>query len=291
MQQKKNILIPNIKELNKKIDLIKKEGPKNLHILSDFDRTITRAFIKNKKMPSIVSHLRNGNYLSKDYAEKAHALYAKYHPIEISSTIPQNEKNKAMVEWWSNHYNLFAESGLNNEIITRAVNDMISESTIQLREGSKEFFQLCNKKQIPIIILSSSGIGNMVLEFLNAHKLMTENVHFIGNTLEFDKKNIFQGIKDKKVIHIFNKHEAELKNLPIYEKIKDRKNIILLGDSMGDLGMLEGLNHRNVIKIGFHNDPEENLEDFKKNFDIVITNDSGFESINQLLKQLLENKT
>jgi 5'-nucleotidase len=137
--------------------------------------------------------------------------------------------------------------------------------------------------------MSSGGIGNMVIEFLKEQKFMHENIHFIGNTLEFNKDGKFTRIKDNKIIHVFNKHEIELKNLPIYNEIKNRKNIILLGDSLGDLGMLEGSNYKNLIKIAFFNYPdEENLEDFKKNFDIIILNDGSFDYINQLLKEILE---
>jgi hypothetical protein len=32
------------------------------------------------------------------------------------------------------------------------------------------------------------------------------------------------------IIHSFNKDETVVKNFPIYEEIKDRKNILLLGD-------------------------------------------------------------
>ena len=66
---------------------IKKQGIDSLHIVSDFDRTLTYASVGGEKIPSIISILRDGNYLSKEYAEKAHALFNKYHSIEIDNNI------------------------------------------------------------------------------------------------------------------------------------------------------------------------------------------------------------
>lgn len=40
---------------------------------------------------------------------------------------------------------------------------------------------------------------------------------------------------------------------PTYENVlvKTRRNIILLGDHIGDLGMSDGLNYENRISVGF----------------------------------------
>jgi 5'-nucleotidase len=228
-----------------------------------------------------------GDYLTKDYAEKAKALQDKYHPIEVSQKASQEEKNKAMFSWWSEHYELLVKSGLDEKTMARAISDIIKTGTISLRENANIFLKTLKENNIPLIIMSSSGIGNMVVDFLKYQKLMFNNTHFIGNTLEFDKQGKFKGIQDNKIIHVFNKHEVEIKSLPIYKDIKNRKNIILLGDTISDLGMLEGLEYTNLIKIAFLNYPEENLEDFKKNFDIIITNDGSFEYINTLLDRIL----
>lgn len=283
-----NIIILNPKELKNKIAIFKKEGKDKLHILSDFDRTLTKAYFKGEKVTAIINYLRMGNYLSENYANKAKALQDKYHPIEVSQTISQEEKNKAMFSWWSEHYKLLVESGLNEKTMAQAIKDIIKTGTISLREGADNFLKTLNKNNIPIVIMSSSGIGNMVVDFLKTQKLMFDNTHFIGNTLEFNKQGKFLGIQDNKIIHVFNKHEVEIKNLPIHKQIENRKNIILLGDTISDLGMLENLEYNNLIKIAFQNYPEENLDDFKKNFDIVITGDSNFDYINELLKEILD---
>jgi 5'-nucleotidase len=284
-----NIIIPNPAELEKKKLEFKNDGKESIHILSDFDRTITKAFSKGKKIPSIISILRdsNKNYISKEYIEKAHELYNKYHPIEISQTLSIEDKKKKMLEWWNTHYKLLIENGLTKEIINKAVKEAIDENILVLRNNSKDFFKILKDNKIPLIIMSSSGLGNAVNKFLELSNCLSNNVYFIGNTLEFNKEGKFTGIKDNKIIHIFNKQEIELKNLPLYEEIKNKSNVILLGDSLGDLSMLENSDYKNIIKIAFYNDNEENLEEFKKNFDVIITNDGSFDYINELMTKLL----
>ena len=47
----KNIAIPNKKALEEKIEKIKKSGIKALHVISDFDRTLTKAIVRGKFVP------------------------------------------------------------------------------------------------------------------------------------------------------------------------------------------------------------------------------------------------
>lgn len=282
-----NVIISNPELLREKKKAFKEGGKDNLHVLSDFDRTLTKAISKGVKTPSIISYLRNGAYLSEDYAKKAHELFDRYHPMEISPSLDIKTKRNKMLEWWTSHYKLLAESGLDKNTIQKAVLAIVNEGAIELRAGVSEFFNILNMKNIPIIIMSSSGIGNMVTEFLAQNKMLSTNVHFIGNTLDFDVRGNFKGIKGGKVIHVLNKHEIEIKGLPFYSDIKERRNIILLGDSLGDIGMLEGADYSNVIKIGFYNNNEENLEEFKKNFDVIITNDGSFDFINKLMNEII----
>ncbi|NOQ38575.1 hypothetical protein GQ472_06845, partial [archaeon] len=69
----------------------------------------------------------------------------------------------------------------------------------------------------------------------------------------------------------------------------DRKNVILLGDSIEDIKMVKGIDYDNIIKIGFLNENQEkSLEAYKRNFDVVILNDSGMGYVNSLLGDILD---
>jgi 5'-nucleotidase len=69
--------------------------------------------------------------------------------------------------------------------------------------------------------------------------------------------------------------------------ISKRNNVILLGDSLGDLGMVNNLDVGYIIKIGFLNqDIENRLELYKDKFDVVIAGDSSMDYVNKLLQKL-----
>jgi hypothetical protein len=59
--------------------------------------------------------------------------------------------------------------------------------------------------------------------------------------------------------------------------------VILLGDSLWDVGMIEWFDYNNLIKIWFLNEwPHPNgegnktLEEYKKNYDLVLTGDNDW---------------
>ena len=279
----KDILITNEKELDKVKKKISEEGIERLHVISDFDKTLTKLFVNGKKFNSIISLLREDNAINSDYERKAHELFDKYHPIELDLKIPLEEKKKAMQEWWTTHFNLLLQMGLNK----KDIHEVIEKKKIQFREGCLDFIDCLHDKNIPLVILSSSGLGDAISILLKKEKRLYPNVHIITNLFEWDKKG--NAIKIKKpIIHIMNKDETSVKNYPFYDKIKNRKNVLLLGDSLGDIGMIKGFDYNNLIKIGFLNEKvNEHLEIYKKNFDVVILNDSSMDYVNGLLKEII----
>ncbi|KAJ1404784.1 Pyrimidine 5-nucleotidase, eukaryotic [Sesbania bispinosa] len=52
---------------------------------------------------------------------------------------------------------------------------------------------------------------------------------------------------------------------------KERTNVLLLGDHIGDLGMSDGLNYETRISVGFLNHNIENsLKCYREAFDVVL---------------------
>jgi len=270
----------SFEKIKQKITL---EGSENLHVIADFDRTLTKCFVNGVKMPSIISVLRNENYLSEEYSVKAKALAEHFHPIEIDPAISMNVKKRKMQEWWEKHFELLIKSGLNKKNLERVVN----EGKVEFREGAEEFLDLLYEKKIPLIILSSSGIGDLIPMYLEKYGKLYDNVHIITNLYKWNKKGNAIGI-NKPIIHVFNKDETSVKDHPkIYEKVRDRKNVLLLGDSLGDLGMVEGFDYNNLLKIGFLNEEvERDLKVYKRNFDMIIINDSNMNYVNEFIKEI-----
>jgi 5'-nucleotidase len=102
----KNIIISKKEKFNKKKEEIKKGGFKKLHILSDFDRTLTKSFVEGIKVPSLISILRDYDYLCPEYVRESKELFEKYHPIEKDPNISPEDKKKAMYDWWTNHFRI-----------------------------------------------------------------------------------------------------------------------------------------------------------------------------------------
>jgi cytosolic 5'-nucleotidase 3 len=281
----KNTVISN-KNLEKIKQAFIKDGASSIHIISDFDATLTYRFVDNEKVPSIISILRNEGYLTKDYPQKAHALFNKYHPLEISLKLSQTKKKKDMLEWWTKHYELLIKSKLHLKDIHKAV----KSNTIKLRKGAPELLELLNKNNIPTIILSATGLGGeSISQKLLEDKIMYNNIHIISNSFKFDKEGYVIEV-NKPIIHSMNKDETVIAKMPFFSQIKNRKNVILLGDKISDIEMITGFKYNNILKIGFLNEHiEEQLDQFKQNYDIIIKNDSDMTYVVDLIKQILKN--
>lgn len=281
-----NIIIPNLEKLEKIKQSITKDGVEKLLVLADFDKTLTKAFVGGKSIVSLISILRDGNYLTPDYAEKAHALYNKYHAIEIDPKVNFKEKEKKMHEWWAAHYDLLIKSGLNKRDIKKAV----ESGKVELREGFGEFAEILHSYNIPLVILSASGLGTEAIAmYLEKEGILYDNVHIVSNEFVWDEEDNAVRIKQP-IIHSLNKSGLTAINFPFFETIKNRKNILLLGDSPEDAEMINGFDYDNLIKIGFLNEKiEENIEKYKVNFHVLVLNDASMGYINELLRQLVKN--
>jgi HAD superfamily hydrolase (TIGR01544 family) len=140
--------------------------------------------------------------------------------------------------------------------------------------------------KIPLIILSSSGLGyDAISMFLRKEKLLFNNIFIISNRFVWQGNKVI-GIK-KPIIHSLNKNYATIKHFPeVFEKVKGRKNAILLGNDINDARMSEGLNGK-IVKIGFLNeDVEENLGNYKEHYDALILKDGSMTFVNRVLRKL-----
>lgn len=278
-----NVIISNLEKFSEIKRNILLGGFDNLHVISDFDRTLTHAFLEDgSEVSSLISILRDENHLTSDYSEKARSLFKYYHSIEIDHSISIDEKKKAMEEWWTKHSELLIESGLNKSDLI----NVAKSKRIRFREKTLESMLLLNKQNVPLVILSASGLGDIsIIDVLSANNMYFLNVNVISNKYIWDE-NGYAIDYVKPHIHTFNKNETMIKNTSFYYKLINRKNVILLGDSLGDVNMCEGFEYNNLLKIGFLNfNVENSLEEYKKHYDVIITNDSSMEFVYNLLKE------
>lgn len=278
-----SIIIPHPERVDVSKLNIRKDGAKKFHVLADFDNTLTRAFVNGEKAPSIIGQLRKGKYLTPAYPDAAQALFDHYAPIEQDHTLTLNERAQEMHTWWKKHFALLEQSGFNRDVI----NDVVLHSTLQFRDQIQDFINFLEKHQIPLIIMSAAP-GDMLIAHLEHAGLLRPHVHVIANLYQFDMAGNAIKVKEP-IIHSLNKHEIVLRNFAIFEEIKDRPNILLLGDSLGDIGMAEGFDYKEIIKVGFLNqNSEATLSIYSEHFDVIITNDGSMETVNELLEEMID---
>jgi hypothetical protein len=82
-----NILISNQKSFDEKLQKIIDWGKENFHVIADFDRTLTKAFVDGKKNTALISIIQEKWYLWTDFIEQSRKKFEKYHPIEIDPNI------------------------------------------------------------------------------------------------------------------------------------------------------------------------------------------------------------
>lgn len=146
------------------------------------------------------------------------------------------------------------------------------------RDGYKVFFDHLEEQRIPLLIFSA-GVGDVLEEVIQQNRVFHPNVRIISNYMDFDEAvspptiapvlhtvqtrpsnsvMYFQGVLQAfkgQLIHSFNKREGAVSHVAGLRELRDRPNVLLLGDSLGDLTMADGApEHKNMLTIGFLND-------------------------------------
>ncbi len=248
----------------------------NLYVVADFDRTITKG--NSKTSWSILS---GSNLVPEYYVKERQALYDIYRPIEIDESLDYNYRLKMMNEWWRKHIELFIKYQLTEKIFKEASNLRVME----FRDGAKNFLEFLKENNIPLIIISA-GIGNFISSFLDSNNVYYDNIYISSNTIIF-KDGVAYGV-DNNIIHSLNKNEVSLPP-EIREKILGREQVLLLGDQVSDLNMVDKSKHDTVITVGFSVDDSKNIDILKNNFDSVCEEKDDYFSLKRTLFKQVKN--
>lgn len=275
--------IKNLELFAKKKQAIQKAGKAACFIISDFDRTLTYGTFNGKKTPSIISLLRDGNHLTEDYAEKAHQLFDHYHAIECDSSLPLEYRKAQMQEWREKHDQLLVDSKLR----LSDLKDIATNGHLQLRNGVKDCLNKLNESWIPLVIFSASGCGDAIPLFMQHNACDFPNISYVINRFSRDKEGIAKGIEGE-IIHALNKDEWVFSKFPeLREKLEKRKNVILIGDGLGDAEMAQESNHETLLKIWILTlETPELLKAYEEAFDLVLIGDDDFDEIKALIDEL-----
>ncbi|KAF0362328.1 5-nucleotidase, cytosolic III [Gigaspora margarita] len=278
---KKHSKLKNVDATHRKLEKILDDGLENLQIVCDFDCTMTRYFTPNRERnPGSHKILSSSSRLTEEFKKETDKLCEDYYPIEIDKTLTKEEKIPYMIEWWEKAHELL----LGQRINKNDIKEMVAETPVEMRPGLDVLIRKCKDNDIPFLIFSA-GIANVIEEVLITKNLYySNNMHIVSNQMGFNPET---GICDHfkvPLIHIFNKSEIMLKDSPYYKTIENRRNVILLGDSIGDIHMADGIQHEICLTIGFLNhDVEDYIDTYLETFDIVVVNDGPMDIVNHIL--------
>ncbi len=265
----------------KKIDELKQKINKdNIYVFMDYDKTIT-----SSKSEDSWATTANKKAMGKAISNDLNKFYEKYGPIELDYTIDIQEKEKYMLEWYEKSMNLYYTYHLTKE----KLKECIYNSHLELREGAKDFLNKLYNRNIPVIIFSA-GIGNVIEQFLKEKECYYDNITIIGNFIKFDKNGDMIKFSDN-IIHTLNKNIDKLNDDKLKEKIEEKEYRVVIGDLVEDINMMGEYPEDKSLKIGFLNkNITENLEVYRKNFDIVLTEENNFYDIEKCMSLEDKNK-
>lgn len=243
----------------------------NYYVVMDFDETITSANSINSW-----SVLENPNFINPNLKKESSKLVEKYYPIELDYTLDNATKSIYLEEWYYKNMDLFYKYNLTEDILLNCV----KHSNNKFRDGFKSFLASLHEKSIPVIILSA-GIGNVIIELLKLNNCFYDNIYVISNFIKFDNNKMLPF--NDKIIHSSNK---DINVLPIdfANKIKDKTYILLFGNLIEDLNMVNKEDLSKTISFGFlEKNVDESLNRYRNSYDVVLTDNSSFYDVESIL--------
>jgi len=267
----------------KKLMKIIEDGENNLRFIVDFDYTLTRAHKNGTPVDCSWGVFENYHELPQKYHENVKLVKDKYYPIEIDLSISLEEKIPLMIEWYKEANRLLSESEVNISWFPK----MVAESNCELRDGAILLLNALNEAKIPVLVMSA-GLGDLIEAILSHYGVLHSNTNLVSNFLEFDINGIVTGLRHgEEVIHMFNKSKI-VQSKSEGTEYAERKNVVLLGDSLGDLQMADGVKDPEVVlSIGFLNkNISSSLETYKQNYDVVLVDDQTMDFANALLSDI-----
>lgn len=281
-QNDPNIYIKDEEGFKLKLKKLIHEGKKSIQVVSDFDMTVTKYWKDGKRSPTSHGIIARSPLYSEEAIKRSLDIVNKYYPYEINTEISHEEKYKYMVEWWTKQQNHIISQNITPELLDK----MITIVPVSFRDGFFELFELCKSNEIPILI-PSAGIQNVIEGIFRLNNLKYEKLYIKANEMIFSPETNKCVAFKKPIIHSLNKYQFDFKGTPYEKYIVDRKNILLFGDSTGDVNMSETIEHEQVLSFGFLNiNFEKSIEKFKDIYDVVIANDSSFNFANDIIKLL-----
>lgn len=266
-----------------KLKILKAAGKNKFQCVFDFDQTISKYY----KSPGVRNKTCHGVFpqaLPEEFAKEEKRCLDTYYPIEIDPTLSLEYKIEKMQEWWQSVHTLAIEYGLQKEKLI----DAVKESDIVIRKGFREMVDLLEKHNIPFLLMSA-GVADVVEIKLQQANLWRKNMTVISNKCVWNKEGILVDFASD-IIHSFNKNATSKIASAYWSQYKNRPNVLLVGDSQGDVDMTKGVPYvETVLKLGFLNkNVDARLNTFQSLYDELYFDDPDMSKVLEIVKQVCD---
>uniref|UniRef100_A0A7S4T6G2 5'-nucleotidase n=1 Tax=Ditylum brightwellii TaxID=49249 RepID=A0A7S4T6G2_9STRA len=261
----------NREATNKKCHEIISDGISNLHVILDFDHTLT-AYHDNNGNVCYECHdmLYNGPLCQKtgeNDEKKTNCRYNATFHSDISSIWADMKTGRlppGQREWWDR----FHDSMIRNKVTKQDIKDSVDCSNTILRPGAVEVLDWLRRFNVPTTIVSA-GITFIITEFLEKHDLLYDNIKIVANVPIWGKDDVTAGWKEPLVI---SRNKAQVLKYLGFDNdgvaletensnsatnghenpsFVPKSNVILAGNSIGDSKCLGGVNCKQSLAFGF----------------------------------------
>lgn len=122
-----------------------------------------------------------------------------------------------------------------------------------------------------------NDISNLIKIFLEKQGVLYDNIILISNFFKFRDNKAYIDVNN--LISPSNKGYSKVPE-EIRNELDKKESILLFGDIVEDIKMVEEDSRNKALAIGFlDNNIDSNLEVYNKNFDIVLADNETFETL------------
>ena len=232
-----------------KRESIVRDGLHNLHVVLDFDHTIT----------AYLSPSGNGELCHECHDVLQHGPYSpdqrrRSFRADIDAVWSDQREGRLghISEWWLRFHGAIISHGLTRDDVREAV----AASNSVLRPGAVELLGWLRKHGVRTTIVSA-GVSTVIEEILRRNCIeLHEHAQVLANVPVWNEKGVAVAFEEP-LIHSRNKPEVlqmmglGTKGRAVLNADKDVQNVVLAGNSIGDATILNSLDHRHSLSFGF----------------------------------------
>jgi len=123
------------------------------------------------------------------------------------------------------------------------IDEMVLDSTTEMRDGFNGFCDLLRKESIPLTIISA-GVTNVIESVLKKHShevRLPKGTAILANEMRFADGNLVGW--SEPLLTSQSKRQCAETYPDVYKERVEGKGVLLFGDSLGDVTMAEGGGH------------------------------------------------